>query len=248
MGEHAYIGELAAAIFYLAAGLRLLRVSFRTGLIEGRLLGSAFSAFGIAYLFYVAPDLEPSLVPLMTPLSFLGRVTTAVGMAAIAVFTWQVFQKDAAWAKWLAWGSVCLNLLGIGVSIWEKDWAGFSTLTSVGYWMVWVGETIPLVWVGIEGFVGFRRMSKQVLFGFSEPLVANRFLLWCLFGVMQVAAMIVEIPMNVGFETQGVFTTGPDAVMGALEIATIAIVWLAFFPPIFYRNWINGTPPAADAA
>ena len=64
MDDHAYLGELAAAIFYFAAGVRLLRVAFRTGLLEERILGAAFSVFGISYLFYVAPDILPTLVPL----------------------------------------------------------------------------------------------------------------------------------------------------------------------------------------
>ena len=102
--------------------------------------------------------------------------------------------------------------------------------------------------VGVEGFLGYTRTIKQVKFGFSDPLVANRFLLWCIFGVMQVCTMIVEIPMNIGFETHGVFTAWPDAAMGVFEVLTIAIVWLAFFPPAFYRNWINGRAPAEDAA
>jgi hypothetical protein len=247
-GEHAYVGELAAAVFYLAASVHLLRASLRTGLVEGRILGTAFLFLGIGYGFYVAPDVVPSLLPLMTPLSFVGRFTLAVGTFWIAIFTWQVFRKDVAWAGWLAWGCGLLILLGIGVSIWEGDWDGFSLLTSVGYWLVWLGETIPLVWVGIEGFVGYSRSIKQVKFGFSDPLVANRFLLWCVFGIMQVCTMIVEIPMNLGFERQGVFAVWPDAAMGIFEVLTIAIVWLAFFPPTFYRNWVNGAAAAAGAA
>ena len=62
-----------------------------------------------------------------------------------------------------------------GVSIWEGDWGGFSTLTSVGYWLVWVGETIPLVWVGVEGLACYTRAIKRVKLGLSDPLLANRF-------------------------------------------------------------------------
>jgi len=237
---HAYIGELAAAIFYFAASVRLLRVAFRTGALQERILGLAFLLFGISYLFYVAPDILPTLMPMMTPLSFLGRITTATGVVGIALFTWQVFRRDAAWAKWLAWGNGFVILVGIGVSLWEGDWDGFSTLTSVGYWLVWAGEMVPLAWVGVEGFVCYVRATKRVKLGLSDPLVANRFLLLCLFGAMQVSTMAVEIPMNIGFERQGIFSTWPDAAIGAFELLTIAMVWLVFFPPAAYRRWING--------
>ena len=248
MVKHAYIGELLAAIFYLAASLRLLRTAYRTRLLQERILGSSFALVGLAYAFYVASDIVPTLGSLMTPLSFFGRIAHAAGMVGIAMFTWQVFRRDVAWAKWLVWGCGSVILVGIGVSIWEGNWDGFSALTSVGYWLVWVGEMTPLVWVGIEGLLGYTRMLRQVKFGFTEPLVANRFLLWCLFGAMQVCAMIVEIPMNIEFETQGVFSTRPDAAMGLFELLTIAIAWLVFFPPAFYRNWINGTAAVAGAA
>ncbi len=248
MVKHAYLGELLAAIFYLAASLRLLRTAYRTRLLQERILGSSFLLIGIAYAFYVASDVVPTLAPLMTPLSFLGRVALAAGTLGIAMFTWQVFRRDVAWAKWLVWGCGSLMLAGIGVSLSEGDWDGFSTLTSVGYWLGWVGEMVPLAWVGIEGLIGYVRMLKQVKFGFTEPLVANRFLLWCLFGTMQVCAMIVEIPMNIEFETQGVFSTWPDAGMGLFELLTVAIAWLVFFPPAFYRNWINGPAAVAGAA
>ena len=36
--------------------------------------------------------------------------------------------------------------------------------------------------------------------------------------------------------------------VGLLEIASIGTVWLVFFPPAFYRNWINKVATVADAA
>ena len=113
---------------------------------------------------------------------------------------------------------------------------------------MWVGETIPLVWVGVEGLACYTRAIKRVKLGLSDPLLANRFLLWGLFGATQVCTMVVEIPMNIGFETRGIFSTWPDATIGALEILTIAIVWLGFFPPAAYRRWINGAAPMAKTA
>jgi len=73
MEDHAYIGELAAAIFYLAAGVGLLRVAFRTGLLEERILGWSlrpFDAldvptdrgFGISAVLERSDDAHPSTV------------------------------------------------------------------------------------------------------------------------------------------------------------------------------------------
>ena len=33
---------------------------------------------------------------------------------------------------------------------------------------------------------------------------------------------------------------------GMLEVITIALFWLIYFPPRFYQHWIAGTTPAAE--
>jgi hypothetical protein len=30
-----------------------------------------------------------------------------------------------------------------------------------------------------------------------------------------------------------------DALLGGTEFASVAVLWLAFFPPTFYTNWIT---------
>ena len=48
------------------------------------------------------------------------------------------------------------------------------------------------------------------------------------------------IPMYIAYEANnGGFADWTDQLMGSLEMLTIAIVWLAFFPPRFYRSWIE---------
>ena len=37
-----------------------------------------------------------------------------------------------------------------------------------------------------------------------------------------------------------------DRVNGTIEIATVALVCLIYFPPRFYRRWIAGAAPAAE--
>ena len=60
MGDHAYIGELLAGIFYLIAGARLLRLASRTGEAPERLLGVMFLITGAAYLLWDIPVLVGS--------------------------------------------------------------------------------------------------------------------------------------------------------------------------------------------
>ena len=83
--------------------------------------------------------------------------------------------------------------------------------------------------------------------GLCEPLVCNRFLLFGLFGVTQILAILFEIPMYIEYATTSSFSHWMDQVLGALEMLTISCIWLAFFPPAAYRGWIQ-TAQAMPAA
>ena len=55
--------------------------------------------------------------------------------------------------------------------------------------------------------------------------------------------------MYIGYETEnGGVTDSMDQLLGSLEMLTIAIVWLAFFPPRFYRSWIERATARSTAA
>ena len=74
MEEQAYIGELISAFIYLYAGVRLVRLSARTGEGPERLLGAMFLLTGMSFLLYDLPIILDN-ESLWTPLSFAGRVT-----------------------------------------------------------------------------------------------------------------------------------------------------------------------------
>ncbi len=103
MEDSAYLMQLLVGFFYTAASVPLFRLSARSGQRPERLLGFAFLCYGASYLFYQLPYPLNS-ESLLVPLSFLGRLATAVGVVACALFTRLVFRSDAAWARWLVRG------------------------------------------------------------------------------------------------------------------------------------------------
>jgi hypothetical protein len=110
-----------------------------------------------------------------------------------------------------------------------------------------VGYTIPFGWAGSEAFVQYRRARRRVRLGFCDPLVCNRYLLWALFGSVQICAGLVILPQYSEYETTSQFTATWDTLMGGLEVVSVTLISLAFFPPAFYRRWIEGAAPAATA-
>jgi hypothetical protein len=246
MEDSAFLVQLLAGLFYTAASVPLFRRAARSGEAPERILGATFLLFGISYIFYQLPNFS-LFNPLWVPFGVVGRIATAAGLVAIAFFTGLVFRKGKAWATWLARACALFMVVGITVAFVEGDWEGYRPLSSVGFWLEWVGFITPTIWVAAEGFVHYRSASKRAAFGLCDPVVANRFLIWGLFGLSQLGTMIVVVPMDIEYELYGAFSAWGDAVGGGLEMFTIATVWLAFYPPAFYRNWVMGRAAAANA-
>ncbi len=192
MADHAYIGELLAGIVYLIVGVRLFRLGQRTREVPERLLAAMFLLSGASYIVYSMVYL-PGLESLWTPLSFAGRVIYIGPPILLAVFTRQVFRPEGPWAAWLVYGIAALMIGGVGGSALGGDWEGFSP-SNGWFWLEWVGFTVPFCWAGTEAFVQYRQARRRVRLGLCAPGVCNRYLLWALFGSVQICAVLVILP------------------------------------------------------
>jgi hypothetical protein len=243
MEGHAYIGELLAGIVYLIAGIRLLRLSQRTEEVPERLLGACFIAIAVSALFYVLPNLSP-FESLWTSLNFAGRVFVIPYSVIFALFTWRVFRPAERWGGGLVWGTAILLVIGVGGSATGGDWEGFS-ISSGWFWFEWVGFTLPFGWAGSEALIEYVRARRRVRLGLCDPLVCNRYLLWALFGTLQVCLCLILLPQYAEYEASSRFTQAWDALYGAVEIGSIVMIWLVFFPPAIYRRWFSGDASVA---
>ena len=250
MDDNAWVVQTLAGACFVAAGIPLLRLASRSGQFPERVLGWTFLLMGISYGFYQLPLIFSGLAPLEDPFAIVGRLAYAASVVAVAFFTREVFRKGDAWARWLPWGCVALIAGGVCISGFYGDLEGLAPLSNPGFWIEWTGEIIPCFWVGIEGLIQYRKSGRRMQFGLSDPTVTNRFLLWSLFGFMQVATLVVLAPMNIEYEMHGRYSATMDALEGAFEMLTIAMIWLAFFPPALYRSWIAraGQPGSAGAS
>ena len=242
MEGHAYLGELASAIIYLFAGARLVRLAGRTGELPERLLGMMFLVVGTSYAFYTAPivfDVES----LWTPLNFAGRVVFLPAPALLAVFTRRVFRRESAWGVWLAYGIPILILAGVAGSVASGDLEGFS-ISNSWFWLEWAGYIIPFFWAAAEAFLQYAKARRRLRMDLSTPMVCNRFLLWGIFAALGACVWLLVLPQYAQYEQQNQFAATWDILIGVLEMTAVAMIWLTFFPPAFYRHWINrGAPP-----
>jgi len=119
------------------------------------------------------------------------------------------------------------------------DWEGFS-INSGWYWLEWVGYAVPVTWTCVEAAAEHVRARRRLQVGLCEPLVSNRLLLWACFAALQVFANLITVGQYAAFEQDRVFTAGWDYLYSAVSISSLIMMWIAFFPPAFYRRWIEG--------
>jgi hypothetical protein len=241
MEESATTGELITSLVYLIAGVRLVRMSRLTREIPERLLGASFLFMGAGSLFYSVAIIS-SFEALWTQFNFSARISYVIGFILVAFFTQRVFRPEERWGRWLVYGTVALFIAGVGGSAMSGDWEGFST-SSGWYWLEWVGYQVPVTWTCVEATAEHIRARRRQQVGLCEPLVCNRLLLWACFGALQACGNVITVGQYVAFEQTQVFTAGWDYFYSAASISALVMMWIAFFPPAYYKRWLDRANP-----
>jgi hypothetical protein len=244
--ENAYVVELLAELLYLPAAALLLRLAAQTGKLPERLLGLTFTCMSGSYLLYEAPyflGLEAYELQFVVA----GRIVYGAGCITIAFFTRAVFRPRERWAGVAVGVCVALMLFGFALGCATGDLEGAS-LGNPGFWIEWGAQMFPTLWLAAEGFSHYRSAHRRLRIGLSDPHVCNRFLLWGLFGLAQLGSGVAVLWMYAVYTVDGHISIAADVMLGGVEIISIALVWLAFAAPAFYRRWIEHLTSAESPA
>jgi hypothetical protein len=90
-----------------------------------------------------------------------------------------------------------------------------------------------------EALLSRRGAQKRARLGLSEPLVVNRYLLLALFGGFQSLACLADLSFAADITNDQAASLVSNLLLGSTEIASVAVLWLAFFSPRFYSDWIT---------
>jgi hypothetical protein len=251
MGEFAgslYVVSTAAfALIAAVVGIRLILLSVKTARLAERLLGlGVLLTAGLGYGVMMVPAIgrsmleDPSAAPaLYAHITTAGWVFHNLGVMCVIGFVVHVFRPRAVWAYVLA--LVMSITLWVGWGLYGRQGGMVDSLPHSGYWIVLtVVGTYPF-WTAAESFSYYIRMRKRVALGLADGLVANRFLLWGLASLTTAGSIwVVNISVLSG---ASVAASGGNQIAelcllgtGVLGIATVAIYWLTFFPPAWYRR------------
>jgi hypothetical protein len=246
MEESAYIGAVIAGLAFLIAGFRLSRLSLRTGEAPERLLGAAFLLWGFSYLVWELPIIlvDESIT---RPCLVAGRLLNDFGIVASVLFLRLVFRRQEPWGWWLVAGTTLTLLGGLAGSVAVGDWEGVVPLDNAWWWLEEVGSVTSVVWMCAEGFSQYRKARQRLKLGLCDPLVCNRYLLWGLAGATWTLLDFVVVVQTIEYQRTQVWSATLDSLVGGIEIGVIAMIWLVFFPPAFYRRWINRDVVAGTA-
>jgi len=212
-----------------------------------RIIGATFLLWGLSYLLYNLP-FAISTQMLVPPLFFMGRVAYDLGALAIAVFTCRVFRAGAGWARAVLALMLLSILIGLVSSAALGDWEGTDVRGNPWFWAEWLGITVPPVWMGVEGLLEYASARRRRTLGLCDPILCNRFLLWSLMGLFVVVSNLAVLPQYLEYQQAARFSVVWDAVLGWLEIFTVVVIWLVFWPPILYRRWIDAAAHAGHAS
>jgi hypothetical protein len=245
MEGSAYLLELIAALAYLVVGGRLLDRAHHSEQAPERLLGLYFAFTGVSYLLYELPFFL-GLPSLVTPMFFAGRVVYALGIVPLVLFMRLVFHPGERWASGVAWTSALCLFAGLLFSALTGDLEGM-TLSNGWFWVEWAGYTVPFGWVAVDSLLSYSSALRRARIGLCEAVVVNRYLLWAVFGALQVAVSLTFIPMYSSYAEDSHFAVWADALVGGLELVSLTLIWFVFFPPIAYRRWLNGLARTSQA-
>lgn len=232
------IQELITGAVFLVVGLRLYRLSRCTDRLPERLLGLGFVVWSGNYFLYDIPYLLLDASQ-AAPFYFAARLCLDLGTFLIALFTWKVFRSRGRWGGWLVAGIAACLLVGIGGSVWEGDWEGVLLLSNPWFWPGWLGSTLPLAWMAAEGGHHYRLSLERQRLGLCDAVTCDRFLLWSIVGAIWLLQQFLIIYQYARYEVTQDWNGLIDVAVGSFEILPVALVWLVFYPPAFYRNWIE---------
>ena len=246
MEEGAYAAQLFAALLFLIAGGRLIRLSLRTHEAPERLLGLYFSLTGISYVGWVLPVIAP-LESWAGASDFTAWIVYSVGVVPYLIFSRIVFRPHALWANAIVIG--CVSALALSAAVLTMSNNRYPEISDPYFWIQWFGYTVPCVWMTVEAALCRRNAMRRAKIGLGDPIIANRYLLMALFGVFQVLACFSDFLLTLDVASMQGVSGSSDLVLGACELAGISALWLAFFPSAAYLKWISmPTQTAPEAA
>ena len=161
-----------------------------------------------------------------------GGIVIDAGYACFAFFCVDVYRPEMPELRKLS-----IALL-IAITVVQPIGVLFEPTVNPIFYSEQVLRVASYAWGSYEAFRFYGIMRRRAHYGMGDPLVENRFLLW---GVATTLALLILIAMCITFKLTALSEIGALTLsVGAiLTVPTGFLVWLAFFPPDWYRRRVE---------
>jgi hypothetical protein len=191
----------------------------------------------------------------------LGLTLNAFGAAMIFLFTQRTFKPDSRLAAAVAWSAVCVMVL-ILLSRSVSEGYAIAIVPGALHWAGYGMRILALGWVSIAAFAYWIRMRKRLKLGLADPMLVNRFLLWGLWALGNLAIAFAEPFARIFYawiagDTRAAPTSITDVAGPIIQITllltsvfgsiTTVVLFLTFFPTEAYRNRVMRGAAASGA-
>jgi hypothetical protein len=224
-------------------GVRMLLLARRTRGRHEFLMGLGMVLVGaLGYPLSLASGFGGSVGRLSIPLWLVSALISQTGLALIYAFTWQAFRPHDAWGKAIVVAGSAFMLAGMLLSLRALLAAPPDAMSQLvarnGIFVGMVGYCGCFLWSAVEGFVHYANARKRLALGLADAVVANRFWLWGLFGLMATGINVSSVIGNaLGVDpSQSPLVLIP---MGVLGFIASAAMYLAFLPPASYLAFVR---------
>ncbi len=239
MALFALLGISLFAVASFVVGWRLLWLAHRTGMLPEKLIGgSLFLAGGVGTALLILAGVTG---PARGVFSTAAMLAVDCGITVLGVFTWRVFRPGLVGATVVA---TCTAMLFLSFA---TDWVSGLYLgvgrSNFSMSADYFGRLVMYGWASYETLRQYALARRRVRLGLTEPLLANRFLLW---GIATLAALGIWLHSLWSEVVQRNEQTEWYLVVTVLGCICALAIWLAFFPPRAYRRWFE-TSAASQA-
>jgi hypothetical protein len=176
--------------------------------------------------------------PARTIADFIPISAAAVGMIALAIFTWRVYRPESRVAR-AATATIGLGLAGL-IAI-ALHAGSVMALSRTPYLEIQSAIHVSvMLWSASEAILYWSSMKRRLALGLADPMVVNRILLW---GIATGMAGL-GIAIGAGGRIFGADVSGQASWIQlnyALHGTVSAFAfWFAFKPPQAYARWVRG--------
>jgi hypothetical protein len=224
------VGILAFVLVSFGVGVRLSWTGLRRGRVPEATIGVSFLLAGGVGTFLMVVSTGASTAQAL--LRVASNAFIDLGIAVLGIFNWRVFRPDRRGALLFA---AFVSLLALSFT---ADLARRAFLDPGPRPPLWIaadaaGRIGMYAWSSFETLRQYTFSRRRLKLGLSDPLVANRYLLWGI-GTLSVIGIWID-----AFASEVLGVTSNEQiyfVVAALGGICAAAIWLAFYPPAAYRR------------